>query len=73
MEQLSQLTGKTAESVSALVQTDEGWRVTVEVVEVERIPPSTNVMGTYETEIDDEGKLVGYERIRRYHRNESDG
>ena len=66
-EQLAELTGHTAESVSALNRSDGGWQVTVEMIEVERIPPTTNVMGSYEVQLDGDGIVVGYERVRRYH------
>ena len=71
-KQLSRLTGKQAEFVSALVRTDEGWRATVEVLEVERVPTYTSLMGTYEVDVDDDGRLIGYERIRRYRRGQAD-
>ena len=44
----------------------------VEVVELERIPPTMNVIGSYDVELDAEGTLVGYERVRRYHRGQVD-
>ena len=72
-ERLSRLTGKRAESVSAVVPSDDGWRMTVEVVELERVPETTSVLGTYEAEIDEDGRLVSYERTRRYMRNQADG
>ena len=45
-----------------------GW-----VVELERIPASTNVMATYEAVVDFDGNVVEYARVRRYHRNQVDG
>jgi Gas vesicle synthesis protein GvpO len=72
LRKVTRLTGREAESVSSIVPSDDGWRLTVELVELERIPESTNVMGTYEAEIDDEGNLMSYERVRRYHRNQSE-
>ena len=43
-----------------------GWRVAVEVLELERIPSTTDVMATYEVRLDDEGELQGYRRVHRY-------
>ena len=71
-EQLEDLTGRPTESVSALRRTDDGWEMRVEVVELERIPPTMNVIGSYDVELDAEGTLVGYERVRRYHRGQVD-
>ena len=51
---------------------DRGWQVTVQVVELSRIPHTTDVLGAYAVTLDDEGELVGYRRTRRYHRNQAD-
>ncbi|WP_225802701.1 gas vesicle protein [Streptomyces sp. NK15101] len=67
-EQLSELLGRPPESVSSLQPTDEGWEAVVEVVELERIPDTTSVMGSYRVELDASGELISYERTRRYSR-----
>jgi Gas vesicle synthesis protein GvpO len=71
-DQLVELTGRPAFGVSALTRSDDGWVARVEVVELERIPPSTSVVASYEVELDDDGNLVGYERTRRYHLSQTD-
>jgi len=70
-EQLRQLNGTEAESVSSFARTRDGWRVTLEVVEVRRIPETTDVLASYAVELDDDGNLVAYERVRRYQRSEA--
>jgi Gas vesicle synthesis protein GvpO len=69
---VAQLTGRRPETVSGFETTDEGWRVTVEVVELERIPPSTSLLASYETLLDRDGNLIEYRRIRRYSQGQSD-
>src|SRR5437588_5286248 len=54
-EQLAALTGNPLESVSGLSRERDGWRVRVEVVELQRIPPSTDVLASYDVELDDRG------------------
>ena len=71
-EQLSELHGAEAESVSAVRRTADGWRVGLEVVEVHRVPESTDVLATYEVEVDDHGDLITFERTTRYYRSEAD-
>jgi len=71
-QRLSELTGRKAEFVSHIERSDEGWRLTVEVVELERIPDTTSVLGSYEVLADDDGHLLEYARSRRYLRNQSD-
>jgi hypothetical protein len=70
-EQLQGLTGSEAEMVSSFGRTRDGWRVTLEVVEVRRIPETTDVLASYEVELDENGDLVALERIRRYQRSEA--
>jgi hypothetical protein len=73
VEQLSELLGRAPESVSSLKPTDQGWEAEVEVVELERIPETTSVMASYQVVLDLEGKLLAYERGRRYTRSQVDG
>ncbi|MGV9451266.1 gas vesicle protein GvpO [Streptomyces sp. NPDC003635] len=72
MEQLSELLGRTPESVSALKPTDQGWEADVEVLELERIPDTTSVMASYQVKLDPAGQLLAYERGRRYTRAQVD-
>jgi hypothetical protein len=65
-EAVQELTGRTPESVTALERSDDGWRVAVEVLELERIPSTTDVMATYEVSLDEQGELQGYRRVHRY-------
>ena len=46
----------------------DGWKVHVEVVEVRRIPDTTDVLALYEVQVDEDGDLMGYRRLRRYAR-----
>jgi hypothetical protein len=71
-ELLHELSGAEVESVSAVDRTHDGWRVTLETVEVRRVPDSMDVMATYDVELDGDGDLVRYERRRRYARAQSD-
>lgn len=70
--QLAELLQCEPGSVSAVKATDDGWTADVEVVEVERIPETTSVMGSYRVQLDDQGNLLGYERTRRYSRGQID-
>jgi hypothetical protein len=67
-QQLIELTGKGVEGVTGLERTDDGWKVHVEVVEVRRIPDTTDILALYEVQVDEDGDLIGYRRLRRYAR-----
>ncbi|MFF3846335.1 gas vesicle protein [Streptomyces sp. NPDC002328] len=70
--QLAELTGMTAESVSSFAQTEDGWSLEVEVLELERVPDTMSLMASYEVELDPDGQLTGYRRVRRYERGRAD-
>jgi len=42
------------------------------VVELDRIPSSTDVLASYEVGLDGDGRLVDYARTRRYTRSRAD-
>jgi hypothetical protein len=70
--ELSEITGLDAESVTSLKRADDGtWKVTVELLELSRIPETDDVLGAYEAELDEKGELLGYRRLRRYARSQS--
>ena len=73
-EELPQLLGRPIESVLGFERSEDdgNWHVTVAVVEMSRIPPTTDVIGAYAVTLDSDGELMGYRRVRRYHRNQAD-
>ena len=70
LEQMRELTGRTVEGVLGVEKGDDGWIVTVEVVELRRIPDSTDVLGSYAVAVDSRGELQEYRRTRRYYRSQ---
>jgi hypothetical protein len=71
-EQLEELLGKPVESVSSLERTHDGWVVALEVVELQRVPESTDVLASYELELDGDLNFRRYQQARRYHRAQAD-
>jgi hypothetical protein len=71
-EQLAELLGRAPESVSALRPTEQGWEAEVEVLELERVPETSSVMASYQVVLDPAGRLMAYERGRRYTRSQVD-
>jgi hypothetical protein len=70
-EQMRELTGQPVEGVLAVRRSDDGgWEVTVQVLELQRVPNSTDVLGAYELSIDKDGEVAEYRRTRRYYRNQ---
>jgi hypothetical protein len=73
IEQLAMLLGSTPERVIGVEPRDDGWRVRIEVVELERVPDTTSVLASYDVDVDSEGGLIGYRRTRRYIRAQTEG
>ncbi|TXS52649.1 gas vesicle protein [Streptomyces sp. t39] len=71
-EQLADLVQCEVGAVSAIKASDNGWSADVEVLELERVPDTMSVMASYHVELDSEGSLVAYERVRRYARGQID-
>src|SRR5579885_3336184 len=71
--ELPELLGHPVDAVLGLEPDDsKGWNVTVQVVELSRIPHSTDVLGAYTVTLDQSGELQSYKRRRRYYRNQAD-
>ncbi len=71
MRQLTELVGHEAESVSMVAGDEDGWRLHIEMVELERVPQTTSVLATYEVQADRSGNVQSYQRLRRYTRNQA--
>jgi hypothetical protein len=73
MRTLGELVGCPAEGVTGIRRSDDNWVVIVEVLEVERVPETSDVMASYEVEVDGDGEVVGFRRVRRYTRSQTEG
>lgn len=74
LDQFTQLTGNRPESLTGMKPTAEGgWSILVDVLELERIPDSTSVMAIYRIDLDPAGQMLACERLRKYHRGDTDG
>jgi hypothetical protein len=74
-QQMEELFGKPVESVTAFGRPEDnggGWTVTLELLELPRIPETTSLLGTYEATLDADGNLLDARRLRRYPRNQTD-
>ena len=70
-EQLQELIGRPVEAVLGIEKDGREWAVSVEVLELERVPNTTDVLGRYEVVLDREGEVVSAKRTRRYLRSQS--
>jgi hypothetical protein len=68
---VEELTGYEPEAVTGLEWDGELWQVTVDVLELSRIPSTTDMIGQYVVQLDDGGTLRGYKRTSRFQRCET--
>lgn len=71
LRQIASLTGKQPEGVIGVEPTEDGWLISVEVLEDRRVPSSGDILALYEAELDPDGSLLAYRRARRYSRNQA--
>jgi Gas vesicle synthesis protein GvpO len=72
MDTLAELVGCPAEGITSIRRNDGGWVVEVEVLEVERVPETSDVLASYEVEIDKDGEIAEFRRLRRYLRTQTE-
>lgn len=66
LDELEALVGCPAEGVTAIRRVDDGWLAMVDVLEVERVPETTDVLASYEVAFDASGTVTGYRRMSRF-------
>lgn len=72
MTTVHELTGYEPEAVTGLEWDGEFWDVTVDVLELPRVPNTTDVLGSYVVQLDQGGTLRGLKRARRYVRGQAE-
>jgi hypothetical protein len=73
LDTVRQLTGYKPEAVTGLEWDGELWQITVDALEMARIPNTTDVLGSYVVRLDEDGTLRGYSRTRRFVRSQAEG
>lgn len=69
MRHLSMLKLK-ASAVTAVSRTDDGWRVTAEVLERKSVPDTSDLLGVYDLQLDAAGNVLRYERTHLRRRSD---
>jgi Gas vesicle synthesis protein GvpO len=64
--------GSEPESVSGVELSNGNWRVNVEVVQLRRIPESTDILASYAVMLDGDGDLLSVQELRRYRRSQAE-
>lgn len=72
-EELSKLTGLKPSTIIEVSRKEEGgWRVSLEMIEREAIPEVMDILGIYESWLDEDGNLLGFERKKLRKRGDTE-
>jgi hypothetical protein len=66
VEEISGLLGAEVHAVVGVERLEDLWLVTIEIIELERIPLTTSIVAAYQVDLDSSGELVAYRRVGRY-------
>lgn len=69
-QQLRLITGLEVATVSAIEEQEGGWKAYVNMVELRRVPSTSDVLATYEAVLDETGEMQNYKRLRRFLRGQ---
>ena len=62
--ELNNLTGLEISSTVSVGKDDDGWLITMEVIEKHSIPDGMDILATYEAKVDPDGNMLEFKRIR---------
>ena len=70
-ENLAILTNLGLNGVIGISKEGSEWKTTVELIERKSIPDTSDILGIYEVRLDDEGEIVGFNRVKLRKRGET--
>jgi Gas vesicle synthesis protein GvpO len=71
-KEIATLTGLEVDTISAVTREEDRWHVTLDMVELRKIPNTQDMLATYEVELsaNDHNSLLSYRRSGRYRRDQ---
>lgn len=69
-QQLAKVTGFSPVAAVGGFKDEEGWHISVDMLEMARLPEATDIIGTYEVLLDQGGNMVKFEKKRARLRGE---
>jgi hypothetical protein len=60
-----------ASGVVGVSRSEDGWVVSIEMIEKKSIPDSMDVLGCYEVKLDDGGKIRDFSRVKLRRRGDT--
>ncbi len=60
--QLAEVTALKPVTVTGTFKDGQGWHITLDMLEMTRIPTATDILGDYEVLMDEDGNMLKFER-----------
>lgn len=71
-EFLTRLTNREFNGVTSISKEDDGWKVTLELIERKSIPDSSDILGIYEMKLDEGGEVLAFNRVKLRRRGDTE-
>jgi len=68
--QLAEVTGLKPLTITGVFKDEQGWHILLDMLEMSRIPPATDMLGEYEVLLGDDGDMLKFDRKRTRLRGE---
>jgi hypothetical protein len=65
-QMIGELTGLRIDTVAGVRPHEQGWMITLVLIESKGVPDSRDLLATYEIQLDPTGDLISYQRTDRY-------
>ncbi len=69
-QQMSAITGLTAETVARFDRDEEGWSVAIDMVEHRAIPRTNDLLASFDVKLDFSGNVLRWKRTGRFLRSQ---
>ena len=68
--QLGSIVSYPIDGVTGVKKVEDGWELLMTLIELTRIPSSSDVLAEYAVSLDQTGEIVSYKQIQRFLRNQ---
>ena len=68
--QMAAITGLTPDTISRLDRAEDGWSISIDMLEHRSIPRTQDLLASFEVKLDDDGQVTSWHRIGRFVRGQ---
>lgn len=68
--QISRIVSSQIDGVTGIKKVEHGWELLITLVELTRIPSSSDVLAEYAVSLDATGEIISYKQVQRFLRNQ---